>query len=252
MKINYLNKKSKFRNTKLFKGLVIGSCALTIASSLSGCSKYNDKQISEIISNEMSFEEILNSVSDKTNLDKILASTNYIDLLNDYTIARQNKDLKKVCEILDELGSLLLKSSICNTLLSNEDIYSSDDLISVDLEYVEDKNAFNGEYTKVFANISYYEPNSKVVSGNIKIPKDIINKTYLLSGEIFDLAYNINDCRKKNINSLEYTDKIFLSYERYLLTTGKLDNDEDEYVMYKYDGIMSNHYDEEKVKTIKK
>ena len=252
MKINYLNKKSKFRNTKLFKGLVIGSCALTIASSLSGCSKYNDKQISEIISNEMSFEEILNSVSDKTNLDEILASTNYIDLLNNYTIARQNNDLKKVCEILDELGNLLLKSSICNTLLSNEEIYSSDDLISVDLEYVEDKNAFNGEYTKVFANISYYEPNSKVVSGNIKIPKDIINKTYLLSGEIFDLAYNINDCRKKNINSLEYTDKIFLSYERYLLTTGKLDNDEDDYVKYKYDGIMSNHYDEEKVKTIKK
>ena len=252
MKINYLNKKSKFRNTKLFKGLVIGNCALIMASSLSGCSKYNDKQISEIISNEMSFEEILNSVSDKTNLDEILASTNYIDLLNNYTIARQNKDLKKVCEILDELGSLLLKSSICNTLLSNEEIYSSDDLISVDLEYVEDKNAFNGEYTKVFANVSYYEPNSKVVSGNIKIPKDIINKTYLLSGEIFDLAYNINDCREKNINSLEYTDKIFLSYERYLLTTGKLDNDEDDYVMYKYDGIMSNDYDEEKVKTIKK
>ena len=43
MKINKFkkNKTSKFRNTKLYKGLVVGACALTLTATLAGCGGKN-------------------------------------------------------------------------------------------------------------------------------------------------------------------------------------------------------------------
>lgn len=255
MKINKINEKQKFRNTKLFKGLVIGSCALTMASSLGGCSS-KEKDVNNLITDEMSFETLLDSVSDKTNMDEILNEMNYKELLNEYIIARQNKDLDHVCDALYELGKIILKASISDTLINNNSIESYQNLIDVDTEF--NANEVNTPIGRHYINyyayiyVTYTNGNTKTVSGNIEVENDIITKKYEAVGEIFDLIYNMNDCKEKNVDNLDYADKIFKSYEKYLFTTGNIDIDSKNFNYYDYDGYIKNTYDNEKAKVLKK
>lgn len=239
MTIKNINNISKFRNTKLFKGITVGTCILTILS-FAGCT--SEKEVSNLITNDMSFEYVLDTVKDKTNLDEILEQTNYKELLLNYIEARQNKDLEKVNIILSEFGESLLKSSVCESLIKNGTINSYNDIVNFNFEITELKNEFGvREKDQAFVEIEYYDNDSKVVTGNINIENDIKKKRYELKDELFDLAYDTDKCRNNNIESLEDADNIYKSFETFIFTTGKVNNDE-----------ITNSYDEEKVKVLKK
>ena len=245
MTIKNINKKSKFRNTKLFKGLVIGGCTLTIIATLTGCGK--DNEIDKLIKNDVSFQELLDSVSNKTNIDEALANTNYTELLNEYMTARQNKDLNKCCEILAEIGNNILKSSICDTFINENIINNFNDLKDISFEFIDIKDEFDNKVgTKAIITITYSISNEKIVSGNINVNNDYVVKKYLAKDELYNLLSDINKCKEKNIDNLQDIDKIFESYERYLFTTGNISNERE------YDGKISNKYDDEKIKVLKK
>ena len=101
------------------------------------------------------------------------------------------------------------------------------------------------EKDQYIADVTYIN-GSKIANGNIEVENDYANKKYVLEGKLFDLVYDLNNLDSYNIN-LDYTDEVFKSLELYLFTTGKINENH-----YKYDGIIANKYDLEKVKTLKK
>ena len=252
MRINKINKLSKFKNIKLLKKAKIIPCVFIMSSTFSACSVPPEGYVDDIIPNSMSFSDILLSVSDKTNFDECLEMTDYRNTIEKYKIARMNKDLNKVSESLNTLGKSILKASIGDTLINNKIINSFGDLIDVEIDYSDIKNYAGKIEDYYFIKISYYDSKEKNVPGNIRMSNDIIKKKYIIKYETFDLAYNIKTCQDKNINSLEFADDIYKSYERYIFTTGDLTLDRSEFPEYNYDGVIINYYDEDKTNTLKK
>lgn len=242
--IKKINKKSKFKNTKLYKGLVIGSSIIVMGTSLVSCSP-NEEVVKGMISSDMSFEDTLDLVSDKTNIDEILNDKNYIELLNNYKNARKGKDIDEISNSLKTLGNSIVNASIADTLINDGLIESYNDLVDINIEYSPVINEFGvKEKDQYIANVTYTNGN-KIANGNIEVANDYTNKKYLLEGKLFDLVYNLNNLDSNNIN-LDYTDEIFKSLEMYLFTTGKINENH-----YKYDGTITNKYDLEKVKTLR-
>ena len=242
--IKKINKKSKFKNTKLYKGLVIGSSIIVMGTSLVSCCP-NEEVVKGMISSDMSFEDTLDLVSNKTNIDEILNEQNYIELLNNYKNSRKEKDINKITNALNVLGNSIVNASIADTLINDGLIESYNDLVDINIEYSPVINEFGvKEKDQYIANVTYTNGNN-IANGNIEVENDYTNKKYLLEGKLFDLVYSLNNMDSENIN-LEYTDEIFKSLEMYLFTTGKISDNH-----YKYDGTITNKYDLEKVKTLK-
>ena len=242
--IKKINKKNKFKNTKLYRGLVIGSSIIVMGTSLVSCSP-NEEVVKGMISSDMSFEESLDLVSDKTNIDEILNDKNYIELLNNYKNSRKEKDINKITNALNVLGNSIVNASIADTLINDGLIESYNDLVDINIEYSPVINEFGvKEKDQYLANVTYINGN-KTANGNIEVANDYTNRKYLLEGKLFDLVYSLNNMDSENIN-LEYTDEIFKSLEMYLFTTGKINENH-----YKYDGTITNKYDLEKVKTLR-
>ena len=242
--IKKINKKSKFKNTKLYKGLVIGSSIIVMGTSLVSCSP-NEEIVKGMISSDMSFEDTLDLVSNKTNIDEILNEQNYIELLNNYKNSRKEKDINKITNALNVLGNSIVNASIADTLINDGLIESYNDLVDINIEYSPVINEFGvKEKDQYIANVTYTNGNN-IANGNIEVENDYTNKKYLLEGKLFDLVYSLNNMDSENIN-LDYTDEIFKSLEMYLFTTGKINENH-----YKYDGTITNKYDLEKVKTLR-
>ena len=243
--IKNINKKNKFKNTKLYKSIVIGSSIIVMGTSLVSCSP-NEAIVKGMVPNDMSFEESLDLVSDKTNIDEILNEENYKELLDKYKSARKGKDINEISNSLKDLGNTIINASIADTLIDNETITSYNDIVDINIEYSPVINEFGvKEKDQYIADVTYIN-GSKIANGNIEVENDYANKKYVLEGKLFDLVYNLNNLDSNNIN-LDYTDEIFKSLELYLFTTGKINESH-----YKYDGIITNKYDLEKVKTLKK
>ena len=242
--IKKINKKSKFKNTKLYKGLVIGSSIIVMGTSLVSCCP-NEEVVKGMISSDMSFEDTLDLVSNKTNIDEILNEQNYIELLNNYKNSRKEKDINKITNALNVLGNSIVNASIADTLINDGLIESYNDLVDINIEYSPVINEFGvKEKDQYIANVTYTNGNN-IANGNIEVENDYTNKKYLLEGKLFDLVYSLNNMDSENIN-LDYTDEIFKSLEMYLFTTGKINENH-----YKYDGTITNKYDLEKVKTLR-
>ena len=140
MKFNKINKLSKFKNTKLLKKAEIISCIFIMSSTFSACSVPPEGYVDNIIPNNMSFSDILLSVSDKTNFDECLEMTDYKNTIEKYKIARKNRNLNDIAEQLNILGKDILKASIGDTLINNKTINSFGDLIDVKIDYSDIKN----------------------------------------------------------------------------------------------------------------
>ena len=250
MKINKINKLSKFKNTKLLKNIKIGSCVIFIASNLSAC--IPEGYVNDCISDDMSFSEILYSISDKTNFDEYLEATDYKKNIDEYKIARQNKDLNQVSKSLNSLGNDILKASTGDTLINNGLIKTFNDLIDVKIDYTDVYDRWGKLHDCYFIEVSYIDSKKKIVPGNIELSNDIMKKKYLIKYETFDICYNIKTCEDNKITSLKLADDIFKSYERFILTTGDLTLDKSEFNNYNYDGVIVNFYDDNKINMLKK
>ena len=128
--IKNVNKKNKFKNTKLYKSIVIGSSIIVMGTSLVSCSPHQ-AIVKGMVPNDMSFEESLDLVSDKTNIDEILNEENYKELLDKYKGARKEKDINEISNSLKDLGNSLVNASIADTLINNETIKSYTDIINI-------------------------------------------------------------------------------------------------------------------------
>lgn len=223
---------------KIHKPLMLLGTAGIIA--LSGCS-ITDADVDQLITTSTSFDDVLDSVSELTTVDENLEYYNYASILEEYTKNRKAEDLTATSDSLRDLGYLILKSSICDSLGLNPGSVKS---LSLDVEetflvrppiYV----------TTSTCTVDYYVKTEKTVNGNIDISKtELCSETFNITAEGESLCSNIKDAEEHNLQTLEDADEVFQSYERFLTTSGEIVNQ-----IFERD--INYTYDEEKIKTLK-
>lgn len=207
---------------------------------LTGCGKKDnsnvEQRINSMITNNTSFNDILDSVSDTTTLDERLNELGYENALNNYKVARAACDLPKINSALAELGNIILKATIIDVLN-----ISPSDILEYNI-YKETHKGWDLDYDVAYCDISYKRKVDEIVPGNINTDYyETIDKTFELSSEAEDLFFNIINAEIHSINSLEYADRVFEALERYLLTSTKLEKNK-----------IIVDYDEEKIEQFKK
>ena len=139
---------------------------------MSGCGrKYNEDDVDNIIKAEDSFDRVLDSVSENSQIDENLTEFGYKEMLNDYVEARKN-GLTSTSDPLEKLGYAILKSSICELLQINVN-----DIKDFEIR-TEKKHSFDGDYTYAYCDLSYYQDHSEIVNGNIEVnSRRVIERT---------------------------------------------------------------------------
>lgn len=223
---------------KIHKPLMLLGTAGIMA--LSGCS-ITDADVDQLITTSTSFDDVLDSVSELTTVDENLEYYNYESILEEYIKNRKAEDLTATSDSLRDLGYLILKSSICDSLGLDQGSVKS---LSLDVE-----ETFLGRppiyVTTSTCTVDYYVKNEKTVNGNIDISNtELCSETFNITAEGESLCSNIKDAEEHNLQTLEDADEVFQSYERFLTTSGEIVNQ-----IFERD--INYTYDEEKIKTLK-
>ena len=210
------------KNMKYFKATIATLLASGTVYSMvlmSGCGrKYNEDDVDNIIKAEDSFDRVLDSVSENSQIDENLTEFGYKEMLNDYVEARKN-GLTSTSDPLEKLGYAILKSSTCELLQINVN-----DIKDFEIR-TEKKHSFDGDYTYAYCDLSYYQDHSEIVNGNIEVnSRRVIERTYELKDEARDMGINYTIAKEKKVGIEQSEDKIFKAYQRFLLTSGKVDN----------------------------
>ena len=109
-----------FKFTKKGVGIVAGALATGAAIILiplaAQAREITDKDVNEYITNDVSFNDVLDAVSEYSEIDENLDALGYKKTLDDYTKARKARKTKEMNAALAEMGNMLLKASLCDYL----------------------------------------------------------------------------------------------------------------------------------------
>lgn len=201
---------------------------------LTGCSK--EGKINDSITTDTSFNEVLASVADDTQLDENLDQLGYETDLAKYAEARSQGNIEKCNSALADLGKKLIEASVCNHLGINlEDV--------VDFKYYAIENM---NYTPNCI-IKYYKTTTGKATGDIDINRnELVEEKYYLGEEAADLAFNAYHSLMGHQDTEKDVDDIYKSYQRYLLTTGE--NVDDDTIFFRYDDNKIENFENIKKK----
>lgn len=188
---------------------MISTLLLTGVIALSGCSKateIKESELNELLSADTSFEDVVDSISNSSNIDEWLNYLDYKSDLDEYETYRKAGNINGCSDCLDKLGKKVLSTSIC-------------DLLGIPLDNLTDFELVSKDGVK--AKVKYKEYDNKVVPGDIEVSnvKDI-EKSYLLTGEAEDIGLAVLSAQNREIWGIDFIDKFYKSLERYLLTKG--------------------------------
>lgn len=252
MKISVKNRNILNKKLRLY-GAIAGTSIIIISSVCAINSSSNDEEyINEIISSSTTFESILYDVSDLTDIDDILSQTSYLDYLDEYKRYRVAEDFENSKTSLSKLGECILKASICES--TGIDISS---ITEFECTMKREKNGFNTTELKAICVVAYTYTGSKIVNGGIIVDNSGVTvQNFALEDEAFDLCYNIcnlkdNEEVEKEPKAESFTfntiDSIFLSFERYLLTSTEVSSNRNN-----KEQTFIAEYDKKKIKVLKK
>ena len=220
------------KKLKIFKGTIAPLLAVGVIL-LSGCSK--EGKIEELITTDTSFNEVLDSVADETQLDENLEMLGYQEDLEKYSEARSKIDIEECNDALAKLGKKLIEASVCDHLGIN-----IDDVVDFKYYAIEDMN-----YTPNCI-IEYYKTTTGKETGDIDIDdRELVKEKYYLGEEASDLVINTYHAYMEHQYREQEIDKIFKAYQRYLLTTGE---SEGEKISFRYDDNKIENFENIKKK----
>lgn len=200
---------------------------------LSGCSK--EGKIDELITTDTSFNEVLDSVADETQLDENLEKLDYQEDLENYSEARSKIEIEECNDALAKLGKKLIEASVCDHLGIN-----IDDVVDFKYYAIEDM------YYTPNCIIKYYKTTTGKATGNIDInDRELVEEKYYLGEEASDLAFNAYHAYMGHQEREQEIDRIFKAYQRYLLTTGE---SEGEKISFRYDDNKIENFENIKKK----
>lgn len=200
---------------------------------LSGCSK--EGKIDELITTDTSFNEVLDSVADETQLDENLEKLDYQEDLENYSEARSKIEIEECNDALAKLGKKLIEASVCDHLGIN-----IDDVVDFKYYAIEDM------YYTPNCIIKYYKTTTGKATGDIDInDRELVEEKYYLGEEASDLAFNAYHAYMGHQEREQEIDRIFKAYQRYLLTTGE---SEGEKISFRYDDNKIENFENIKKK----
>lgn len=199
----------------------------------------NKRNVDFELGNDVSFETALNDVSELTKVDEIIKSSEIKNLTNDtssldevlaaYKDARISKNMYSLNNALENLGFIVLKSSIL-------------DALNVDVKNVHELK-LNSDGLIV---IKYDNVVTNVVPGNI-VDKSIVEvtKKYNITGEGLEIAKIIFKAQSHTYNVNE-VDIAYLKLIKFLYSSPEVKNG-----FFGVDNIDFK-YDEQKIKALQK
>lgn len=215
----YMGKIPVIELNRRFAGFIAGSLILGGVLGV-GTARYSkNNNIDNCISNDMTFNDVLSSVSSETETDEILSAMGYEDVLARYVAARKKSDSKVMYNELKELSNMILESSICDLLeIEPNDLIECNFKLKINNESKVNEEALY----QVYCDITYYTHPKEIVPGNIEVQSNKLNKeTYELTGEARNLFLkSLNP--KKSQAILEELDGLFLKLESFPLTEGNI------------------------------
>ena len=213
-----------FKFTKKGVGIVAGALATGAAIILiplaAQAREITDKDVNEYITNDVSFNDVLDAVSEYSEIDENLDALGYKKTLDDYTKARKARKTKEMNAALAKMGNMLLKASLCDYL--GIDVNNN---VKLELVPSREKNSNGETVDKVSCIIEYSVPGTEIVCGNIEVDSTKEEKvTVRLGGEANDIAINTLVAEGREGFESGYVkdpDRILKSFQRFLLTTGE-------------------------------
>ena len=205
------------KNLKLSKSIpVLLTASVMLLSSCGISDRMNEANINGIMSSYVSFDDVLESISDEYMIDEGLNSLDYKNNIEMYETRKKDKNVKEAGKELAYLGEKILKIEISKLLNVKTDDIEKFDIYSVEMEY---DNVYVNVETK-------------------SLKKDI-----LLNDEARDIGLAIVSAEQNQIYNMEFVDKMYKALGRFLLTTGEYN---------KNDESVSFNYDDEKIEKFKK
>ena len=210
----------QIKGLKLNQKIILLILAGAMLVSLVGCSKKKEKVVANIVPST-SICCTLDAVSNYTKVDEVLENSVYVsdnekegktldELLEEYNVARINEYARTCNECLYKIGRMILQSSLAEQLCLNYDNIKSFNISPRD-GYV--------------ATVVYTEIVSESIPGGLtkEVKKDVVVE-FILAGEAYDLAVNINRARVggwklDSINGEPTIDDVYLAFQRFLLST---------------------------------
>lgn len=205
---------NKFKLSKSIYALL--TAGVMLFSSCGINNKMNESNINNIMGSDVSFDDVLESVSDDSMIDEELNLLDYKNNIEMYKTRKKDNHVKEAGKELAYLGEKMLKIEISKMFNIKLNDIKKFDIYSVEKEY-------DDVYVKVET-------------------KDF-KKEILLKDEARDIGLAIVSAEQNQIYNIEFVDKMYKALGRFLLTTGEYN---------KNDEAISFNYDDEKIEKFKK
>lgn len=205
---------------KINKRMTAFIVSLGLATSsyvLSSCSS-SGSTVNELITNDMEFVTVLDSVSDVSMCDDYLEEIDYLDDLERYKELRKKGDFEGSQDAIADFTQNVIMSGVCELLEVELD----------DIEYeMYEKERFMYPVPACMCKIRY-------------IDSDVV-ETYELSGLVSDLGLATIVCKKHKAADFDYLEKVYRGSKKFLATSAE----------HKKRNRIEFEYDKEKVNVMK-
>lgn len=222
------------------KGTALKLCAIAanvlVVLGLTACSDVEQEAPQKIdISNESTIEGVLNEIAPYTlideNLEDMKEEIDFYQLIDEYKEARLSNSVATCNSKLYRIGYAILKAAVAEHLNINVNDIES-------IKYYRDKEDFEPIDNDIFLiKVVFRKSSDIVLPGNIKKPEIKRDSTeFYVAGEAFNLIFNLNKARLGawDIDSDPGVDEVYESFIRFLLSSGKISEEDYKNLIYIY------------------
>ncbi len=205
------------KNFKLSKSIpALLTASVMLLSSCGISDRMNEANINGIMSSDVSFDDVLKSISDTSSMDEKLNLLEYKYDVDSFESRREDESITEAGYALANLGEKILKIKIS-------------ELLNIKLSSIRE--------------FEIYSEDNECQDVYVKMKYDNFRKTLLLCDEARDVGLAIDSANTKQIYNIEFIDKMYKAIERLLLTKGEYNSDRES---------ISLTYDDQKIDKFKK
>lgn len=165
----------------------------------------------------MSFSDVVDGVSELTYADEYLQKNGYESLVSDYVGFRDAGDLEGVNSTLYQLGLIILKGSVLDTIIQNDERFAQKldvdfSLDDIDITIGQATEDFYGATITVNAGDEYAE----------FVPGGKFDYTFILP---YDIVDRIIKCQEGQVEDLNEAAEILTNYKYFMVNSGSFKGD---------------------------